>query len=108
MEAKEDFFKSFITQQVSITIPNFQRSYNWKKEECRELLDDIIEVGNDETIQDYFIGSIVFKINESALLDTNQNINIIDGQQRITTLTLLICSLCNLEDISEEDKKNSF
>lgn len=107
MEAKKDLFKNFITQQISISIPIYQREYSWKTEECRELWEDIIEVGNDNR-KNYFIGSVVFRINESALLETNQNINIIDGQQRITTLTLLICSLCNLKTIKEEDKKTLF
>src|SRR3972149_1872867 len=70
------------------TIPRFQRPYSWKKEHVEELCNDtIIE---REIKDDYFIGSIVvFKNPEGQSA-------IVDGQQRITTITMLLCALRNL------------
>lgn len=64
---------------VSYKIPNYQREYAWGKNECEELINDINE--NDDG---YFLGSIIW-------VDTTKEI--IDGQQRITTLSLILMAI---------------
>lgn len=65
-------------------IPEYQRPYRWTKDECETLWNDILGVfGNGENISEYFLGSIVTYEND------NEELEIIDGQQRITTFTLL-------------------
>ena len=65
-------------------IPEYQRPYRWTKNECETLWDDVKGVfGNGENIEEYFLGSIVTYKNDNGQLE------IIDGQQRITTFTLL-------------------
>lgn len=65
-------------------IPEYQRPYRWTKNECETLWDDVKGVfGNGENIEEYFLGSIVTYKNDNGELE------IIDGQQRITTFTLL-------------------
>lgn len=68
-------------------VPRFQRPYSWDRENVDDLWQDAI-LSEDE---DYFIGSFVFWVD-----DTNDNsYNIVDGQQRITTITLLLVVLRN-------------
>lgn len=72
-------------------IPEYQRPYRWGKDECETLWEDILSVfGDGENIEEYFLGSIVAYKNEKNELE------IIDGQQRITTLTLLFRAVYEL------------
>lgn len=64
-------------------IPEYQRPYRWGVDECEALWDDMLRVFDDEREKEYFLGSIVSFENDNGELE------IIDGQQRITTLTLL-------------------
>jgi uncharacterized protein with ParB-like and HNH nuclease domain len=66
-------------------IPRFQRPYSWEKEHIEEFWTDTIATD----AQDYFIGSMVFF---SATRD-KQTLNVVDGQQRLTTITLILCAL---------------
>lgn len=69
-------------------IPRFQRPYSWDRENIQEFWDDIVR----ESPIDYFIGSmVVFKTG-------GQYYGIVDGQQRLTTITILLCVLRNTLD----------
>ena len=76
-------------------IPIYQRKYNWSLEECEQLFEDIKSVGSDEDRKSYFIGSVVVKTESDELIDDYLKVTLIDGQQRITTLTLIYCAICN-------------
>jgi hypothetical protein len=76
----EDLFK------ITLTIPPYQRPYRWDKKNVKQLLDDITNSKNDGK-QRYRIGSVILYKNES------ENYEIVDGQQRITTL-LLLAKIC--------------
>ncbi|GAA8336579.1 hypothetical protein KH0074_03540 [Helicobacter pylori] len=92
-----EFFKQ--TQTNQFVIPIYQRLYSWGKEHCKQLWDDIIKTGGNDQIEGHFIGSIVFV--HDGLYSTNHNeLLIIDGQQRLTTITLLFIALRN--HLSEE------
>lgn len=66
-------------------IPNFQREYDWDKDNIEDFLNDIEEADENEN---YFIGHMVFKG------EFNRNsFDVIDGQQRITTITILLCCI---------------
>jgi uncharacterized protein with ParB-like and HNH nuclease domain len=69
-------------------IPDYQRPYSWEKEQIEELWDDIIDAcsKNEDT---YFLGSMILIKKENKFL-------VIDGQQRLTTLTILFCVLRDL------------
>ena len=64
-------------------IPIFQRGYAWGKDEIECLLEDILNSNGD-----YFIGTVTVEEKENCLL-------IIDGQQRLTTLYLILCLICD-------------
>ncbi|MGL2522381.1 GmrSD restriction endonuclease domain-containing protein [Helicobacter pylori] len=86
-------------QNNQFVIPIYQRLYSWKKEQCEQLWDDIIKIGGNDKANGHFIGSILYvrdgNTHSSPLL-------IIDGQQRLTTITLLFIALRN--HLSEEVK----
>ncbi len=76
-------------------IPRYQRKYVWEEKQWRELLDDIkycIEVdvsAENESEWSHFLGSFVFEKDQ-------KNMIVIDGQQRMTTITLMLCAICVL------------
>lgn len=95
MRAGNTTLNEFLTRQIKMNIPIYQRKYNWSLDECKQLFEDILSIGKDETRKSYFIGSIVVKKDSEELLDPLAEVTLIDGQQRITTLTLIYCVLCN-------------
>lgn len=69
-------------------IPDFQREYDWEENEINELLEDLQDVRPDES---YFIGHMVFE----GKFGGNE-FKVIDGQQRITTITIMLCVIRDL------------
>ncbi|GAA7208208.1 DUF262 and DUF1524 domain-containing protein [Helicobacter pylori] len=104
MEAKATTLLEFMkeNQKNQLVIPIYQRLYSWEKEQCKELWDDIIKIGGDDKMNGHFIGSILY-----VLLDGNKHSDntllIIDGQQRLTTITLLLTAL--RDHLSDEVKR---
>lgn len=71
-------------------IPVYQRNYSWKKDNCRQLYDDLIRViTNDRKM--HFFGSIVSVYNGAS-----EEFLVIDGQQRLTTISLLLLAMHNV------------
>lgn len=75
---------------ATFSIPVYQRNYNWDQSNCQQLFEDIESVAH--TGKDHFIGSIVYI---SIGTGTRPYYNIIDGQQRITSVMLLLKALCD-------------
>ncbi|GAA7478227.1 DUF262 and DUF1524 domain-containing protein [Helicobacter pylori] len=89
------------SQEKQFVIPIYQRMYSWKKEQCEQLWDDIIKTGGNDQMNGHFIGSIVFV--HDGIYATNYNeLLIIDGQQRLTTITLLFIAL--RDHLNDEDE----
>lgn len=89
------------SQEKQFVIPIYQRAYSWEKEQCKQLWDDIIKTGGNDQMNGHFIGSIVFV--HDGIYTTNYNeLLIIDGQQRLTTITLLFIALRNY--LNDEDE----
>ncbi len=96
----EDFLSSNKTQFV---IPVYQRNYDWSTAQCKQLLDDIFEVGNNKKMNAHFIGSIVYVHDDVYTASRIKELTIIDGQQRLTTLTLIYLALYQLaKDLKDE------
>ena len=93
MKATEAKLLAFLKKSPQFVIPIYQRTYSWAEKECRQLWDDIIRIGKNDVISVHFIGSIVY-IEEGLSNNTVQSPQlVIDGQQRLTTVTLLIAAL---------------
>ncbi|MCQ2814192.1 DUF262 and DUF1524 domain-containing protein [Helicobacter pylori] len=88
-------------QNNQFVIPIYQRLYSWKKEQCEQLWDDIIKIGGNDKMNGHFIGSILYV--RDGITHSNNPLLIIDGQQRLTTITLLFIALRNR--LSDEDKR---
>ncbi|MGL2636280.1 DUF262 and DUF1524 domain-containing protein [Helicobacter pylori] len=95
MEAKATPLLKFIkdNQKNQLVIPIYQRVYSWEKEQCKELWDDIIKIGGDDKMDGHFIGSILYVLD--GITHSDNTLLIIDGQQRLTTITLLLTALRN-------------
>ncbi len=89
----EDFLSSNKTQFV---IPVYQRNYDWSTNQCKQLLDDILEVGTSNKMNAHFIGSIVYVHDDVYTSSRIKELTVIDGQQRLTTLTLIYLTLYRL------------
>ncbi|GAA7618242.1 DUF262 and DUF1524 domain-containing protein [Helicobacter pylori] len=104
MEADATTLLKFIedNQKNQLVIPIYQRVYSWEKEQCKQLWDDIIKIGGNDKMDGHFIGSILYVINDKTSYSNNVLL-IIDGQQRLTTITLLLTALRN--HLSDEVKR---
>ena len=77
-------------------IPIYQRTYSWTEEQCDLLWNDIIRVGTNDKIPNHFVGSFVYiQDNPSQVLTATPLCMVIDGQQRMTTISLLLLALAN-------------
>ena len=73
-------------------IPVYQRNYDWKMEHCKQLYDDLVKIIRQNR-KSHFFGSIVSVQSESG---TMEEFLIIDGQQRLTTISLLLLAIYHL------------
>lgn len=73
-------------------IPVYQRNYDWKRENCRQLYDDLIKIIRNDR-KSHFFGSLVSVYNPEG---HNEEFLVIDGQQRLTTVSLLFLAMYNL------------
>ncbi|MHB1530380.1 MAG: GmrSD restriction endonuclease domain-containing protein [Acidiferrobacteraceae bacterium] len=93
MKATEARLLEFLKKSPQFVIPIYQRTYSWGKAECRQLWDDILRTGRNDKISAHFVGSIVY-VEKGLYSVTGQSpLLVIDGQQRLTTLMLLIEAL---------------
>ncbi len=93
MKATEVKFLDFLKKSPQFVIPIYQRTYSWTESECRQLWDDILRTGRDEDIAAHFVGSIVY-IEEGLYQVSSQSVLlVIDGQQRLTTVMLILEAL---------------
>ena len=93
MRANETNLLRFLEPRNQFFIPIFQRRYSWEKHHCEQLWDDVLRIGQNNEILSYFLGSIVYMRSGDAPIGTVSKFLVIDGQQRLTTLSLLILAL---------------
>ena len=87
---KEYALADIFSKQFDYHIPPYQRPYAWTEEECETLFDDLYDFFLTEKNDNYFLGSIVLKKEEDK-----PPADVIDGQQRLTTLTILLSSIAS-------------
>jgi uncharacterized protein with ParB-like and HNH nuclease domain len=97
MKANETKVDKFLaTNETTFAIPVYQRNYDWTLFQCKQLLHDIIETGKNEKTNAHFIGSIVYVHDDVYTASGLTELTIIDGQQRLTTITLIYIALFKL------------
>ncbi|GAA9003582.1 DUF262 and DUF1524 domain-containing protein [Helicobacter pylori] len=102
MDADKNTLLNFIkgNQNNQLVIPIYQRLYSWEEEQCKQLWDDIIKIGGDDKMDGHFIGFILYML--VGITHSNNILLIIDGQQRLTTITLLLTAL--RDHLNDEDE----
>ena len=103
MEARPTDVLGFLgkSQNFQFVVPVYQRMYSWDIEHCDKLWEDIVRVGANDKVLMHFIGSIMYIGDKHSQTAINQ-LSVIDGQQRLTTLTLLLIALSDA--IGEDDE----
>lgn len=93
MKAIEANLLKFLKKSSQFVIPIYQRNYSWTAAQCRQLWADLMRAGRDEKLTAHFIGSIVYVERGLGNVMQQEALLVIDGQQRLTTSTLLITAL---------------
>lgn len=97
MKASEERIEDFLANnKTRFVIPVYQRNYDWNQAQCQQLFADILAAGNNDSMNAHFIGSIVFVHDDVYGTSRMKELVIIDGQQRLTTLTLIYIALYKL------------
>ncbi len=91
LEAHEVPLHKVFGSDYDFRIPDYQRPYAWGVEQARQLLDDLVEALNRDDDEPYFLGSTVL-VKNNGVADSE----VIDGQQRLTTLTILFAVVRDL------------
>ena len=93
MKATQASLLEFLYRSPQFVIPIYQRTYSWTERECRQLWDDILRAGEDDSIPAHFIGSIVYIEKGEYQVAKQSSLLVIDGQQRLTTAMLILEAL---------------
>ena len=93
MKATETQFLRLLEGKKQFIIPIYQRMYSWTAKQCDQLWDDIERVAQDDSIPGHFIGSIVYIEKGLYQAVAIPQLLVIDGQQRLATLSLLLAAL---------------
>lgn len=94
MKATEAKLLDFLKKSPQFIIPIYQRTYSWTETQCQQLWDDIIRAGSHDNIGAHFIGSVVYIEQGLYQVSSQSPLLVIDGQQRLTTATLIVEALC--------------
>ena len=115
MKASEGTFRELMTQDRQFRVPLYQRHYRWRTNQQVDLWKDIVEQYNavaeaGSDVPRHFIGSIVAVAREVDPLHDFRTFRIVDGQQRLTTLSVVLAALRDVvaeEDASQFDRFNA-
>lgn len=107
IKPKDKTIKSLLISGSQFSIPRFQREYSWDKKNYQEFIDDMLNCLelNDGKLESksYFLGTMLFIGDYSETTDKDKYIYVVDGQQRITTITILFSALSDrFRNINEE------
>ncbi|MEN5386459.1 DUF262 and DUF1524 domain-containing protein [Aliarcobacter skirrowii] len=102
MTAIQSNLLEFISKSSQFVIPIYQRTYSWTENECLQLWKDILRAGANNQIGAHFIGSVVYVQDGQYSVTAQSPLLVIDGQQRLTTVTLLLTALSDLLDDEQE------
>jgi uncharacterized protein with ParB-like and HNH nuclease domain/predicted transport protein len=101
MKATEAKLLDFLKKSPQFVIPIYQRTYSWTEKECQQLWNDIVRCGSSDDIAVHFVGSIVYVESGLSQVTHQAPLMVIDGQQRLTSVSLLLAALANAIGDSE-------
>ena len=104
MEVKKPFLREMLDMGQVLSIPLFQRRYVWDREKWEPLMNDVLSLSGDKPpFRPHFMGALVFAF-EQAVQSGLTKFQVIDGQQRVTTLSIMLCALRDLaREAKDED-----
>lgn len=104
MKATETNLLQFLQNAKQFIIPIYQRTYSWDRRDCEQLWNDILRAGTRTDVSGHFVGSIVYIERGLYQISSVPELLVIDGQQRLTTIMLLLTALAEvLEKQPAED-----
>lgn len=115
MKASESKLLDVLRTSPQFVIPIYQRTYSWTARECLQLWNDVVRAGKNNGVSAHFVGSIVYIQTGLANLTNPASQLVIDGQQRLTTVSLLIAALARavgdtepMEGFSADELRESY
>ncbi len=106
MKATEAQLLKFIDKSPQFIIPIYQRPYSWTNRECLQLWEDILRTGRNDAIESHFAGSIVYIEKGLYQVSNQSSLLVIDGQQRLTTVMLILEALAR--QVKDGEPENGF
>ena len=101
MKATEAKFLGFLKRSPQFVIPIYQRTYSWTERECHQLWEDILRTGSNDAIPAHFTGAIVYIEQGLFHVSSQSPLLVIDGQQRLTTVMLILEALARCVGVGE-------
>lgn len=109
MDAQKATLFQLLDGNKQFRIPIYQRTYSWRQEQCARLLEDVIAIASAPPGPSHFIGSVVYVADGNFMAAGVNSLLVIDGQQRLTTLSLMLLALRKLamdgKDVGAGPKK---
>ncbi|PPF63530.1 hypothetical protein C5E16_15400 [Clavibacter michiganensis] len=106
MKAVDANLLELLKKAERFIVPIYQRVYSWGEAECGQLWNDITRAGASDELSTHFAGSIVYIERGQGTRTSREPDLIIDGQQRVTTVTLLLAALAaRLDELPEEERE---
>ena len=96
--SKAILLDDFLSKRMQLSIPIYQRTYSWMERECVQLWNDILRTGRNNSNSGHFIGSVVYIEEKGFQLSKVPMLLVIDGQQRLTTVMLILEALSRRMD----------
>ena len=90
VKATETQLVKFLQGTKQFVIPIYQRTYSLTGKQCEQLWNDIIQVSKNDYVPSHFLGSIVYIEKGIYQVSSVPQLQVIDGQQRLTTLSLIL------------------
>jgi len=108
MKASSANFLTVIKGPKQFVIPIYQRTYSWQIAQCNKLFNDILRISKDASSPGHFIGSVVYFQESIHTVSDVPKLLVIDGQQRLTTITIMIAALAEFVRDNQVDIDTSY
>ena len=106
LKAVDSKLLALLKVSTQFVVPIYQRVYSWQEPECSQLWSDVLRAGLNEQLGAHFTGSIVYVAKDEGTNTSSEPDLIIDGQQRVTTVTLLLAALAaRLEELPKNQRE---
>ncbi|WP_173019548.1 GmrSD restriction endonuclease domain-containing protein [Streptomyces alkaliphilus] len=93
MRANETVLRDLLQGEKQYIVPLYQRTYSWKRDQLNQLWADMTSLLDTTEEESHFLGSIVLAPSPNSTASGIQSWLVVDGQQRLTTLSILLCAI---------------